>query len=568
MSARPTGRDGLWQDRARPAADFLERLDDAGQAGNPLVAPGTGSRVPGGRAAARRGQNQSRRPSQSRPGADVSRSGRHRPGRSSGGDSTRRGGNSSLYRNGLALVLSSGLSAVLGAGFWVFAAHSTPREALGEATALVSAMMGLSMIGRLNLGSALGAFLPVAGNRRVAFTATSYIVAAAVSAVLGLVFAVIAPRASGSFGSVAGPKTALLFGLCVAVWSLFAMQDSVLAGVRRATWVPLENTVYNIIKFAVAAALGGGSVLVLMASWVVPAALAVALVSYVLFSRILPSRETPAPGADNRSFWRYTASESVAMTLDQIAVSLLPVLVVSTLGARVGAAFGLAWMITSAFDQLAIGLGSSLVVEGSQLGADVHGMYRALRRRCLLALGGVVVVAEIGAPVLLRVFGAEYADDATAIFRLLTLASLPRALLLLAMCAARAERKMGRVVRTHIALAVLIPGGAILLGHAFGLVGVGLAWAGAQLLVALGVLVNEMCRPAGAQAAGPHVPGPAVDAATTMVIIRPNPLAAPILPDHSSLLDTQLTMIIPRLSRRSTDATVEWGRRSTRGRPL
>ncbi|MBL7501411.1 hypothetical protein I6A84_36545 [Frankia sp. CNm7] len=452
----------------------------------------------------------------------------------------------SLYRNGLALALASALNAVLGAGFWVFAAHSVPRAELGQATALVSALMGLSMLGQLNLGPALAAFLPVAGSRRARLVGGSYLAAVTISLLLGFGFAVVAPRVSSSFSSLHDARLAVFFGVGVAVWSLFALQDSVLTGLRRATWVPIEMTAYNVSKFGLLALLGGGSALAVIQSWVAPAALALLPVSYLLFTRVLPSKEPPLPGSDATAFRRFLAGESTAMVLDQLGTTLLPVLVVAMVGSEAGAAFGLAWMMTNALDALVYGMGSSLVVEGSQPGADVRALYRALRRRVLLMLGGIVAVCELGAPLLLSVFGAQYADDATTVFRLLILASVPRALVVLAMCAARAERRIGWVVRVHLALAVLVPAGALALCQLVGLAGAGLAWAAAHVVVTLGVLLDE----ARDRAPAP-VPAPAAasDTHETMVLTwRPTPLPSMVLPQHSGLVDANVTMSLSRVS--------------------
>jgi hypothetical protein len=306
-------------------------------------------------------------------------------------------------------------------------------------------------------------------------------------------------------------------------------------------------------------ALGGGTVWVLLGSWIVPATVTVIVVTYLLFTRVLPSRQEPAPGSDGKAFRRFLAGESTAMVLDQIGVTLLPVLVVVILGSETGAAFGIAWMMTTALDALVIGMGSSLVVEGSQPGADVRSMHRALRRRCLIGLGGVVVVAELAAPLLLHAFGSQYAADSTTVFRLLVLASLPRALIILGMCAARAQRRIGWVVRVHLGLAVLVPGGAVLLCHTVGLAGAGLAWAGAHLIVAAGILVDEARGRAAASAPAPAAtglaPGPPFDAEATMVIVRSTPLTSVLFPRHAGLVDANPTVILPRIRPRQPDGT-------------
>ncbi|WP_066069523.1 lipopolysaccharide biosynthesis protein [Frankia sp. EI5c] len=406
-----------------------------------------------------------------------------------------------LYRNGAALALSGLISALLGAGFWVAAAHTTPRAAVGEATALVSAMMALSMLGQLNLGPALAAFLPRAGHRRTALVAGGTAAAAGLSLVLGAGFVLAAPRVSDSFQTLERPLPAIGFVLAVAIWSVFALQDAALTGMRKAPWVPLKNAVYNTAKLGVLVAIGGTAA-ALLTAWVVPAAVAAVPVAYLLFTRVLPTTDEPEPGADAPAFRRFLAGESTAMVLDQIGVTLLPVLVVALVGPATAAPFGLAWMIVQALDAMVIAMGSSLVVEGSRAGTDIGSMHRAMRRRTVAGLGLVTAVAVLGAPLILRVFGGEYAQEGANVLRLLLIGSLARSVITLAICAARAQLLIGWIVRMHLLLAFVVPGSALLLGDRFGLTGVGLAWAGSQCLGAVIVLFGERVgRPAGSPSA-------------------------------------------------------------------
>lgn len=405
-----------------------------------------------------------------------------------------------LYRNGAALALSGLLSGVLGAGFWIAAAHTTPRAAVGEATALISAMMALSMLGQLNLGPALVTFLPRAGRRRASLVAGSTAVAGGLSLLLGAGFVLGAPRFTDAFPVLEHPLAAAGFVLAVGVWSVFALQDAALTGLRRATWVPVKSAAYNTAKFAMLLAVGG-TTWALLTAWIVPAAIAAVPVTYLLFARVLPTRDEPRPGTDGRAFRRFLAGESTAMVLEQIGVTLLPVLVVVLVGPRAAAPFGLVWMIVQALDALVISLGSSLVVEGAQAGADIDSMHRAMRRRALAGLGVITLVAELGAPLLLRVFGDQYAHEGANLFRLLLLGSLGRTVVTLAICAARARLRVGWIVRMHLLLAALVPASALLLGHRIGLLGVGLAWAGSQFVAAVIVLAGE--RP-GRPWARPH----------------------------------------------------------------
>ncbi|WP_239346659.1 MULTISPECIES: lipopolysaccharide biosynthesis protein [unclassified Frankia] len=401
------------------------------------------------------------------------------------------GPRSPLYRNGLALACSAGLSALLGAGYWALAAHTARRASVGEATALVSAMTALSLIGQLNLGNALTAFLPRAGYHRFRIVLGSYLGSVCLSVLLGAGFALVAPRISPAFEILAHIGMVVGFALSVGVWTLFVMQDSVLAALRRASWVPMENIVFNVIKFLLLLAFGGGSVLALCGAWIIPAGIAVVAVSWLLFRHFLPTGTTPAPDTSPRNFRRFLAGEGITMIFERVGVTLVPLLVVVMVGPAAGAPFALSWMIMQALEALIFGFGLSLIVEGAQAEADVVTMHRELRRRALLGVAAIVLAAEIGAPLLLRIFGAGYQEDATAVFRLLLLGPLPATIVILGVSTARAQRRIRRIVGVHLSIALLVPAGAVLLGHLYGVVGVGAAWLAVQAIVATAVLLTE-----------------------------------------------------------------------------
>jgi O-antigen/teichoic acid export membrane protein len=108
----------------------------------------------------------------------------------------------------------------------------------------------------------------------------------------------------------------------------------------------------------------------------------------------------------------------------------------------------------------------------------------------VLAAGGIVL-----APLLMGFFGDNYADDGAGVLRLLLLGSIGRSVTVLAICAARAGRRPGRIIALQAALAALVPAGAWILAGPWGLEGVGAAWAAAQALVALGGFATEPFRP-------------------------------------------------------------------------
>lgn len=400
-----------------------------------------------------------------------------------------------LLKNGIALVVNSAISSLLGAGYWFVAAHRTDQATVGQATALVAALTALSTISQLSLPGVLASYLPRAGASARWLVVRAYSLAFALSAVLGAWFAVLAPLVDHGFDPLRGVGPMLLFALSVAIWSIFALQDNALTGLRLAVWVPLENIVYSAVKLVALIALGTGvSAMALLTTWVVPAAVALLPVSGLLLWRILPRHAAGRQEEDLGGLRRYFAGDSVGLILGQLSTTLLPVLVVIRLDTEAAGAFGIAWLLAQSLDLVAINLGMSLTVEGAHDEKRLPELLGSMRARVLLLVTALAAAGIVLAPHLMGFFGDSYADDGTDVLRLLLLGSIGRSVTVLSICAARAGRLPGRIIGLQAGLAVLIPGAAWVLAGPWGLAGVGAAWAVAQAVVALAAFTTEPFR--------------------------------------------------------------------------
>jgi O-antigen/teichoic acid export membrane protein len=102
-------------------------------------------------------------------------------------------------------------------------------------------------------------------------------------------------------------------------------------------------------------------------------------------------------------------------------------------------------------------------------------------------------VVVLAASLLLRLYGGGYADAAATVVRLLTLAVLPRAVLVVSIAVARVQRRVGRVLAIQASAAAVVLVGAVLLASPLGIAGVALAWLIGQSLLA-GVLLPSLLR--------------------------------------------------------------------------
>lgn len=409
------------------------------------------------------------------------------------------------YRSGYALFANVAGTTVVGLGFWAVAAHLYSHEQVGQASALVAALVLLSSFAQLNLNNTLPRFLTQAGRRARRLIAYGYAASSAVAIITGLAFVTVLPRLGSHWRFLESSMTlSVTFVTAMAIWGVFALQDSVLLGLQRPVLVPLENMLYGIAKLllllGVASLLSRTGVFI---AWVIPLAINVPLVNWLIFRRYLKDWEPAGTVATvrPRDIIRFTSVDYVGNLLLQSAGNLLPLLVLTLLGAAADANFYIAWTIATGLNLVANSFATSLLVEGSARPDKLGELTRGILARSLIVTGAGASVFGLGARLVLSIYGHAYAVHAALLLGLLAAGSVFYGLLAIVFSIDRISSRVGRATVTRLALAVLTLGASWLLLPRLGTDGVGFAWLGANLLVALAripTLVRASRRAAGA----------------------------------------------------------------------
>lgn len=402
-----------------------------------------------------------------------------------------------LFRNAYALILSSGATSGLGVVYWMLATRHYPAEVVGLNSALISAMLLVAGVAQLGLVSVMTRFLPRAGASSARLVLIAYALTLGAGALGGLAFALHAGRWAPALADLsARPELTLWFAGAVMAWCIFTVQDAVLAGMRQTVWVPVENAAFALAKiglllaFALAAAPLG-----IFASWTICAAAVLLPVNALIFGRLLPRHMAggdtrtgaaccaPPAMADNPAhIARFAAANYLGALLSLSTTTLLPLLVVQRLGPSANAYFAQPWLFAGALQLAAGNMAVSLTVEAA---ADRQRLAsyarRALAHTARLLVPAVAAVVA-GAPLLLGMFGPDYAAEGTAVLRLLALGALPNAVVMIYLSAARVLDRVGEIVAIQAILSAATLALSHLLIDTMGIAGVGAAWLAAQSL--------------------------------------------------------------------------------------
>ncbi|HEX7497135.1 MAG TPA: lipopolysaccharide biosynthesis protein [Candidatus Limnocylindrales bacterium] len=405
---------------------------------------------------------------------------------------------SPIYSRAYALIISSGSTAVLGFVYWTLAARLYSAHDLGVNAALISTMMFLSYISQLGLAGALTRFIPTAGRDTTRLILGSYGVSMLVSAAVATIFILgTGIWAPGVRPLIDSPAAVAWFVVASMAWTLFALQDAVLTGLRRTVWVPIENTIFAAVKILVlvglAGSLTGAGVYV---SWTVPAALSIVPINIMIFRWFLPSHvarhgETEPEGSPGM-IARYLASDYGGSLLVGASTSLLPLIVLATVGASASAYYYIAWTVAYSMQILSVNMAISLSVEGAGQRSEVG---RAMRRMLKLLVGlqlPLVVAVALFAPVILQVFGSRYSDEGATLLRLLALGVVPHGVNAVCLGVARVRRQLRVIFAIQAAQAGSFLVLAVVFMPAMGISGAGVAFFLGQSAVALVAFATQI----------------------------------------------------------------------------
>ncbi len=405
-----------------------------------------------------------------------------------------------LDRNAYSLVASGVVTSLLGLLFWLVVARRYTEQDVGVGAAAVSAMVLLANASGLGLQNGLIRFVPAAGPTVRRFVIRSLAVSAAVATVLGAVFLIgidwWAPDLRPLL--VASPLASVGFVAAVVVWILFVLQDNALIGLRRATYIPLENLGFSVAKIALVVVLAvAAPTWGVFASFPVAAAAAVIYVCGFLLPRLLTEaaatsdRRSMPPAREVR---RYLAAEHVTVLLWMTTIEAIPLLVLHRLGASSNAHYALSVQIVYGLMLLPGSIGVAFTAESANDPTRLlQHLRRSARNVATLLIPAVALVVAF-APFGLSVFGRSYSEAATPALRFMAVSVLPYSVTLLLMNVARVQRRIRAVTITYVVLCLTLTGLSLLLMGPFGLAGIGAAWLIAQTVVAVGVVVTQIHR--------------------------------------------------------------------------
>lgn len=391
-----------------------------------------------------------------------------------------------LYRSSFALMLTTGLNAILGFAYWVLAARLYPARAVGIGAGAISAMTLVSSLGWIGLQYVLLRFIPVAGGAQARLVRLTYAVAIAIGLAAAGVFLAGFARLAGLGILTESPLTMLFFGVAVALWIVFSLQDPVLIGLRRAGWVPIENATFGAIKALLLVVLAASaSAWAIFGAWVLGLIGLVLVINVALFGRFLRWEQgVPSQLPPRRQLVRFATGHHFVAVTAAIPDSLVSLLVLAFLPGTGNAYYYSAWAVSFSLRLLAVNMSSALTVEGALAESKVRSLVLQVSRLALVVVVPLVVTVVLFANPIMRAFGPDY-EHAANLLRLFALALIPFTIVNFVLAVERIRQRVGKALLIAGSATLATIGIDLWLIPNAGLSGAGWGWLMGQTLGAL-----------------------------------------------------------------------------------
>jgi O-antigen/teichoic acid export membrane protein len=381
-----------------------------------------------------------------------------------------------LYRSSFALVLTTAANAGFGLLFWTLAARLYTTEEVGRGAAAVAALQLVSMLGCTGLTPALVRLVPPSRVHTERLVLGVYAAGVAIAVISGICVLI---ATNIGVEPLAVPGYAYL--LAIPIFALFTLQDGVLIGLRKEGLVPIENTIYGIVKIGLLVLFSAAGAWGIFVAWSMSTLLLVIPVSLLLFGRFIP-RHSARESGPSREFSpediaRFAGGNHVSGLLMALPDFLMPIIVLQAAGATENAYFYAAWQLVWPLRLIASQIANAFTAQAAE---DDRKAADLLRRAGFLTFAifvPLVLFLMVAAYPLLRVlFGQEYAENGEVVMRLLAPGLLPAAFLFLAVAYARVRRQVGRLLFLSVTYSLLSIPLSVLLVSELGIEGAGAAW--------------------------------------------------------------------------------------------
>lgn len=390
--------------------------------------------------------------------------------------------NTVLLWNASSLVSTTAVTSVLGFAFWWIAARFFRTEAVGLASAAISAMSLLGTICTLGLGTLLIGELPRQQGKAFSLTSAALLLVLGVGMLVGSFFALATPLLSSDLTALRdNVGVVAFFALGIGLTAVTMVLDQALVGLLQGG-LQLKRNIWFAVAKLIALLLFGlflhqKSWFSLYVAWVIGSIYSFGSIAlYVLRTKRTWRREDVPQWILLRKLGPSAVQHYALNMILQVPNLILPILVTVILSASANASFYVAAMLANFVFVVPNALTTALYATTSMETSALGKRSRFTLGIALLVCCAANIVVFVGARPLLLLFGHTYAQDATWTLRLLGLAAFPLVIKNHYTAFCRIQRRITSALLPLVVFSFFEIAMAALGAHLGGLFGLSLSW--------------------------------------------------------------------------------------------
>jgi len=378
--------------------------------------------------------------------------------------------------------------AFFGFFFWIINAKLYSSQQVGIATTLLSVVGLISSFSLLGLGAGLIRYLPTSENKNIKIS-TAFSLIGLLSIILSVLFLIMVNYFSPAL--VFLQKNiffSLIFVLVVFFSSLHLISESIFIAYRASHFVTLKNTIFSISKlfltffftvlgaYGIFLATGIASTLAFLFCLIILLWKFNYVIKLVIDTRII------------KKIAKFSLANYVAGFIGGLPSTLLPLIIINTLGAKVSAYFYMGLMIANLLYIIPLATSQSLFAEGSYNEDAVKNHVKKTVKIITLLLTPAIIATLLFGKYILLAFGKEYSSGGFVFLQLLAVSAVFLSINNIGNAISNIRHKIHYVVLLNTLTACITLSLSYLFIHN-GLVGIGISWIIGQGITAMIYLV-------------------------------------------------------------------------------
>ena len=399
---------------------------------------------------------------------------------------------SPLYKNAGYIFINTVVTNGLGFIFWLVVAWYYTTNEVGFASAIISSMTLLAILGTLGFGIAMVRFLPNSDDKN-SMVNSFFTISSLFTILLSLIFllglSIWAPKLTLIFDNLI---YAVIFILFTLAYMLTLLLDQAFISMRRAKYMLLKNTIFSVLKIPLPIFLISIGAFGIFSSWGVASAVAFIIGVSILIPRLLQGYK-PGIVIDKRIV-KPVLTFSFANYISNIFTAapglLLPLMIINILSPEMAAYFYISLMMANLLSMIPQAVSTSLLAEISTNEDTFKENKKKAIRSIFIILIPCVIIFLIIAEKLLLLFGKAYSEGALSLLWLLVISSIPFAVNRVYVAVKNFKKEINKVVMVNGLLAFMILVSSYVLMKEIGLIGVGAGWLISNIIVLCAVLLD------------------------------------------------------------------------------